>query len=150
MKKIFPVIAVLIALSFIGLIIIQVQWFSNLLVVQGERFLYKIDKAALSVTAELGKLTSSGRVMRLQGHNSFNLAPDNFSFCVPKIANIRNHFTDSAIYEKLRKTFDEEDLRNFDFEYAITANAEDYSAIELQSANFLNRALDSLKCCGPN
>jgi len=150
MKKIFPVIAVLIALSFIGLIIIQIQWFSNLLVVQGERFLYKIEKAALSVTTELGKLTSSRRIMRLQGHNSFDLAPDNFSFSLPKMPTIGNQFTDREIYNKLRKAFDDEDLKNFDFEYAITANAEDYSAIELQSPNFLNEALDTLKCCGPN
>src|SRR6476660_4743676 len=111
MKKIFPVIAVLIVLSFIGLIIIQVQWFSNLLVVQGDRFLYKIEKAGLSVTTELGKLTSSGRVMRLQGHNSFNLAPDNFSFTVPKMPTIGNQFTDREIYDKLRNAFDAEDLK---------------------------------------
>src|SRR6476620_3288468 len=150
MKKIFPVIAVLIALSFIGLIIIQVQWFSNLLVVQGERFLYKIDKAALSVTTDLGKLTSSRRIMRLQGHTSFNLAPDNFSFNLHKLPTIGNKFTNREIYDKLRKAFDDEGLNNFNFEYAIAANAEDYSAIELQSPNFLNEALDTLKCCGPD
>ena len=111
MKKIFPVIAVLIALSFIGLIIIQVQWFSNLLVVQGERFLYKIDKAALSVTTELGKLASSWKIMRLQGHNSFNLAPDNFSFSFPKMPTIGNQFTDREIYDKLKRLLTMKTLR---------------------------------------
>ncbi len=113
MKKIFPVIAVLIALSLVGLIIIQVQWFSNLLVVQRERFQYKIEKAALSVTDELGKLTSSGRIMRLQRRNDLNLVPDNFSFGVPKPSTIGDQFTDREIYDKLRKAFDKEDLKNF-------------------------------------
>ena len=87
MKKIFPVIAVLIGLSFIGLIIIQVQWFSNLLVVQGERFLYKVDVAAFSVATDLGKQAMSGRILRLQRNNNFNLFPDNLSFSIPKTSN---------------------------------------------------------------
>jgi len=60
MKKIFPIIVVLIALSIVGLIVIQVQWVSNLLVVQGERFLYKVDKAGVSVSEQIGKQTLAG------------------------------------------------------------------------------------------
>src|SRR4051794_21728200 len=108
MKKIFPVIAVLIALSLVGLIIIQIQWFSNLLVVQGERFLYKIDKAALSVTNELGKLSSSGRIMRLQRRNDLSLVPDNLSFGIPKLPTIGDQFTDREVYDMLRRAFDKE------------------------------------------
>ena len=70
MKKIFPVITVLIGLSFVGLIIIQVQWFSNLLVVQAERFLYKVDMAAISVANDLGKQSMSGKILRLQRNNN--------------------------------------------------------------------------------
>ncbi len=143
MKKIFPVIAVLIALSLIGLIIIQVQWFSNLLVVQRERFQYKIEKAALSVTDELGKLTSSRRIMRLQRRNDLNLVPDNFSFTVPKPPTIGDQFTDGEIYDKLRKAFDKEDLKNFRFEYAIISNTSDQNTIELQSPNFLTESIDT-------
>ncbi len=144
MKKIFPVIAVLIALSFIGLIIIQIQWFSNLLVVQRERFQYKIEMAALSVTNELGKMISSGRIMRLQRRNDLSLVPDNFSFNMPKLSTIGDQFTDWEIYDKLRKAFDKEDLKNFRFEYAITANANEYSTLELQSRNFLTESMDTI------
>ena len=84
MKKIFPVITVLIALSLIGLIIIQVQWFSNLLLVQGERIEYKVEKAALSVTEELGKQSLAGKMLRLQRNNNFSLLPDNLSFGISK------------------------------------------------------------------
>lgn len=144
MKKIFPVITVLIALSLIGLIIIQVQWFSNLLVVQGERFLYKVDKAALSVSNELGKQTLAGKILRLQRNNNFNLLPDNLSFGITKPPTISQQFTDREIYDKLRRAFDKEDLKNFRFEFAISVNASDYGQLEMQSPNFLNESMDTV------
>jgi two-component system phosphate regulon sensor histidine kinase PhoR len=144
MKKIFPVIAVLIGLSFVGLIIIQVQWFSNLLVVQGERFLYKVDMAAFSVANDLGKQSMSGKFLRLQRNNNFNLLPDNLSFGITKPPTISNQFSDREIYNKLRAAFDKQDLKNFRFEFAITVNANDYSTLEMQSPNFLNESMDTV------
>ena len=38
MKKIFPVIIVLISLSLVGIIVIQINWFKNQLLIQQERF----------------------------------------------------------------------------------------------------------------
>src|SRR3954454_16052341 len=143
MKKIFPLIAVLIGLSFIGLIIIQVQWFSNLLVVQGERFLYKVDMAAFSVANDLGKQSISGKVLRLQRNNNFNLLPDNLSFGLSKPPTISNQFSDREIYDKLRNAFDKQDLKNFRFEFAITVNANDNN-LEMQSPNFLTESMDTV------
>ena len=136
MKKIFPAIGVLTALSIIGLIIIQVQWFSNLLVVQGERFIYKVDRASFSVAQDLGKQALSGRVMKLQRRRDMGLMPDNFSFGTSKLPTIADNFTDRQIAEKLREAFDKEDLQNFRFEFAVTANADEYSSMELQSKKF--------------
>jgi len=144
MKKIFPVIAVLIGLSFVGLIIIQVQWFSNLLVVQGERFLFKVDMAAVSVASDLGKQSMSGKVLRLQRNNNFNLLPDNLSFSLSKPPTISNQFSDREIYNKLRSAFDKQDLKNFRFEFAISVNANDFSTLEMQSPNFLTEAMDTV------
>ena len=143
MKKIFPVIAVLIGLSFIGLIIIQVQWFSNLLVVQGERFLYKVDVAAFSVASDLGKQSMPGKVLRLQRNNNFNLLPDNLSFSITKPPTISNQFSDREIYNKLRSAFDKQDLKNFRFEFGITSSANDYGTLEMQSPNFLVESMDT-------
>jgi two-component system phosphate regulon sensor histidine kinase PhoR len=144
MKKVFPVIAILIGLSFVGLIIIQVQWFSNLLVVQAERFLYKVDMAAISVANDLGKQSMSGKILRLQRNNNFNLLPDNLSFGITKPPTISNQFSDREIYDKLRTAFDKQDLKNFRFEFAITVNANDYSTLEMQSLNFLNESMDTV------
>lgn len=146
MKKIFPVIVVLIALSLVGLIFIQVQWVSNLLVVQGERFLYKVDKACLNVTEELGKQVLSGQSLRLQRRHDLDMMPGNFSFVIPKLPNIAERYTYGEIADKLRTSFDEEGLEHFRFEFAITSSADDYnfSTVELQSKEFLQESLDSL------
>ena len=59
MKKVFPVIIVLISLSLIGIILIQVNWFKNQLVIQQERFIDRVDKAGFDVSEELSKGASS-------------------------------------------------------------------------------------------
>ena len=144
MRKIFPLIVVLISLSIVGLIVIQVQWVSNLLVVQGERFLYKVDRACLSVSEELGKQVLSGKSMRLQRRHDLNMMPGSLSFSMPKLPSIAERYTDKEITNKLRVSFDREDLKDFRFEYAITSSAEDFSTIELQSGNFLQETIDTL------
>ena len=60
MKKNFPIIIVLISLSLIGIIVIQVNWFKNQLVIQQERFIDRVDKAGLDVAEELSKHAMTG------------------------------------------------------------------------------------------
>ena len=143
MKKIFSTIVLLIALSFIGIIIIQVQWFSNLLVVRGENFLYKVDKAAIAVTEDLSKQNLSGRVMRLQRRRDMNLVPDNLSFSVVKPPSIADRFSEREIGDRLRIALSNEDLNDLRFEYAITANANEYTNMELMSKNFIQESMDT-------
>lgn len=147
MKRVFPVIAILTALSVVGLFIVEVQWFSNLLVVQGERFKYKVDVAALKVVEQLGKQSSPGRIIRLQRKRDLNLAPDNLSFPATRPPSIAQQYTVKEIYDRLREAFDNEDLKKFRFEFAITSNTSDsdFSALELQSPNFYPLILDSVR-----
>ena len=55
MKRIFPIIIVLISLSLTGIIVIQINWFKNQLLIQQERFIDKVDKAGLEVAEDLSK-----------------------------------------------------------------------------------------------
>lgn len=146
MRRVFPVIAILTALSVVGLIIVEVQWFSNLLVVQGERFKYKVDRAGFYVTDQLSKQSLPGRIIRLQRKRDLNLVPDNYSFGMTRIPSIGQQFTVKEIYDKLRDAFDKEELKNFKFEFAITSNSNDsdFSTMELQSPNFFPLILDTV------
>ncbi|QEC66880.1 HAMP domain-containing histidine kinase [Panacibacter ginsenosidivorans] len=144
MKKIFPIIVVLIALSIVGLIVIQVQWVSNLLVVQGERFLYKVDKAGVSVSEQIGQQTLAGRVMRLPHRRDLNFMPNDLSFGITRMPTIAERYSEQDIDSALRREFDKEELKNFRFEFAITSNATDFRAVELQSTNFFKELMDTV------
>lgn len=144
MRKIFPLIVVLIALSIIGIFVIQFQWVSNLLVVQGERFIYKVEKASLAVTEDLSKQSGPGRIFHMPKKRDLNLAPDNLFFGISKMPTIAERFSGQEIYDKLRVSFDQEELVGFHFEYAITANESDYSTIELKSPGFFTESLDTV------
>ena len=143
MKKIFPVIVVLIALSIAGLIVIQVQWVSNLLVVQGERFLYKVDRAGVSVSEQIGKQTLAGRMMRLQRKRDLAF-PNDLTFGITRMPTIAERYTQQDIDSALRYAFDREELKNFRFEFAVTSNASDFRAVELQSPNFFKELMDTV------
>ena len=143
MKKIFPVIVVLIALSIAGLIVIQVQWVSNLLVVQGERFLYKVDRAGVSVSEQIGKQTLAGRMMRLQRKRDLAF-PNDLTFGITRMPTIAERYTQQDIDSALHHAFDREELKNFRFEFAVTSNASDFRAVELQSPNFFKELMDTV------
>ncbi|MBG9374786.1 HAMP domain-containing histidine kinase [Panacibacter sp. DH6] len=143
MKKIFPVIVVLIALSIAGLIVIQVQWVSNLLVVQGERFLYKVDRAGVSVSEQIGKQTLAGRMMRLQRKRDLAF-PNDLTFGITRMPTIAERYTQQDIDSALRHAFDREELKNFRFEFAVTSNASDFRAVELQSPDFFKELMDTV------
>jgi two-component system phosphate regulon sensor histidine kinase PhoR len=141
MKKVFPVIIVLISLSLIGIIVIQVNWFKNQLVIQQERFLDKVDKAGYSVSEELSKGTSSSffNFNRRPGLQTF---PDNLSFNLIRPSTIADRYTAADVKEKLTKAFDKEGLHNLRFEFAITSNADNFE-LEMQSEHLQQESLDT-------
>lgn len=53
MKKIFPIIIVLITLSLFGIIIIQMSWFSNMLLVRQDQILDKVSNVGIIVANEV-------------------------------------------------------------------------------------------------
>jgi two-component system phosphate regulon sensor histidine kinase PhoR len=143
MKKIFPLIIVLITLSLIGIIIIQVQWFSNLMLVQQEKFFFKLDRAMIKVANDLGKQSTSSPMMHLHRRPDNKLIPDNFPINPYRPSTVADHYTDYEIYDKLRNAFNDEGLKYLSFEFAITGGADELN-VELSSKNFLHAYLDTV------
>ena len=141
MKKVFPVIIVLISLSLIGIIVIQVNWFKNQLVIQQERFIDKVDKAGFDVSEELSKQASSNffNFNKRQGLQTF---PENLSFNIIRPSTISDRYTTAEIKEKLKKAFDKEGLDNVHFEFAVTSNANNFE-LEMQSEHFQQESFDT-------
>ena len=102
MKKVFPVIIVLISLSLIGIIVIQVNWFKNQLVIQQERFIDKVVKAGANVAEDLSKGTPSN-FFDLNKRPGLQTFPDNLSFNIIRPPSISDRYSASEIKNKLLK-----------------------------------------------
>lgn len=135
MKKIFPVIIILITLSLLGIILLQVNWFKNLLLVQEERFLFKVDRAGINVANELSKQASASTMFRLQRKPGLTLLPDELSYALGRFPTISEQYSQKEVSDKLNKAFEREGLKNIRYEFAITSNSSNF-VLEMQSAHF--------------
>jgi len=131
MKKILPVIVVLITLSLLGIIALQVSWFKNLVIVQEEKLLFKVEQAGTMVAADLSKYASTSI-----GKKSFT---DPYNSTAPSHLTLSQLYTASEIQEKLIKAFESYGLKKVHFEFALVANG----VAELQSAHFYDEYLDT-------
>jgi len=131
MKKIFPVIVVLITLSLLGIIALQVSWFKNLVVVQEEKLLFKVEQSGMTVANDLSRYATSSTLKRpLSDPNA----------AVPNHLTLSELYTASEIHDKLSKAFESYGLKNVKFEFALVANG----VAELQSAHFYEEYLDTV------
>ncbi len=134
MKKIIPIIIVLIFLSIVGIIIIQLSWFSNLFQVTENSFKDRMDKACYGVAHELARQGPSAPLVRFQRNPSSKLFPDNMNFSTVKPPAVSEHYTNAEVYNKLRNEINKEGLKNVDFEFAITSAD---LTLEMQSKNYI-------------
>ena len=142
MKKIFPLIIVLISLSLIGLFILQINWFKNQVVIQEERFMDKVDKAGTGVAEELGHQAYNGPGFRLNRKQSLPLFPNDITLSMGVLPTISERYTAEDINSKLAKAFKKEGLDELRFEFAITSNSNDFE-VEMQSPKFMDESLDT-------
>ena len=142
MKKVFPLIIVLISLSLVGIFILQINWFKNQVVIQEERFLDKVDKAGTSVAEDLGHQAYNGPGFRLNRKQSLPLFPNDITLSLGMLPTISERFTADEINIKLSKAFQKEGMDDLRFEFAITSNSNDFE-LEMQSKNFQTESLDT-------
>ena len=117
MKKIFPIIVVLVLVSVIGIIIIQVSWISNMILVKEEQFKGRIVNSTIEVGADLSQL--KGNI--LSPSNGMFLRQDEFSLEMLKPATVASRLTAPQISEKIRKAFTKNDLAKTKFEFALVS-----------------------------
>jgi two-component system, OmpR family, phosphate regulon sensor histidine kinase PhoR len=120
-KKIFPVIIVLISLSLVGTIYVQFNWLNTMLVNKQEEFDYKIIRAIDNVGVELMEQKSilpSLRNYRLKP-GGLNFPSDELQRELMRPATIAQKFTAYEITEKLKKAFQNQGLKDVPFEFAV-------------------------------
>ena len=141
MRKVFPAIVILIALSLLGLIILEVSWFSNMVQVQEQKITFKVEEASMDVTLELSKHTPD----LIFGRHPRNIptTPNGFAFNVSRIPFISQRYSETEINNKLEKVFDKEGLDDLQFEFAIIYSGQQ-GLIEMASKNFQEVAVDTV------
>jgi len=144
MKTILPVIILLITASLIGIIIIQVSWINNMLVVKEEQLADKVAKSMAIVGDDLMEQKSAlPNLHNPKFRPSFMLQGDQLLSDMMKPSMIARNFTAFEIEEKLRKAFDANGLKDTRFEFAIASSVNLFS-YEIKSKNFLNVVDDTV------
>jgi len=142
-KRIFPIIIVLITLSLIGIIMIQKSWIENMLLVKEEQFRNKVMLAATEVGREL-----SIQKGNYSGNNHFlpGGAVDDFSFELFKPITVGQRFSANEIQEKIYKAFQRQGIEDVHFEFglALLGQREFMGLVERQSKGFSKAYVDSV------
>jgi two-component system phosphate regulon sensor histidine kinase PhoR len=147
-KKLFPVIIVLISLSLIGTIYVQYNWLNTMLVNKQEEFSYKINRALDVVGMELMEQKSalpSLKYNRLKP-GGFTFPSDQLQRELMRPATIAQKFTAYEIEEKLRTAFRNQGVKNTPFEFAVLVDAGLLNfEYQLKSDHFLEQTEDSVR-----
>jgi two-component system, OmpR family, phosphate regulon sensor histidine kinase PhoR len=144
MKKIFPIIFILISLSLIGIIYIQVNWLYTMIENKQEELERKVVTAMNVVGEEL--IQQKGSLPNLKNPKlkpGFTWPSDQFLKELMRPSTIGEKYTDFEVAEKLQKAFLAEGLKDTPFEFAITSNF-NLLSYELKSRNFMKVLEDTV------
>ena len=143
MKKVFPIIVVLITLSLIGVIYIQINWVITMVENKQEEFIHKITSGVMNdVGQELVQQKNySPNLSMLRLRPGFNFRPsDPLSIELMKPPTIGQIFTQAQLEEKFQKAFNKYGLGGTKFEFAIVSDMN----IEKMSKNYARAFEDTV------
>jgi two-component system, OmpR family, phosphate regulon sensor histidine kinase PhoR len=149
LKKIFPIIFVLITLSLIGSIYIQVNWILTMLENKHEELNHKLADAMRIVSDELlqQRTSSPGKTLRLKPTFPFRPS-DPLTMELMRPPTVAESFTVEDINSKLRKAFNIVGLKNTPFEFSVSSDLGSdgltFHPYQLQSRNFLKEIEDTI------
>lgn len=131
MKRIFPIIVVLVCVSLIGIIIIQVSWLYNMMLAREEQLREKLYNVTSVVAAELSQ--AKGFNITTRPFPSF----DEFPLDPGKPFTLGNRLSAEDIKEKIDTVFKRQNFDYMPYQFALAANSgAAFSTIERQSPDF--------------
>jgi two-component system phosphate regulon sensor histidine kinase PhoR len=139
MKKTFPIIFILIALSILGILFIQISWLQGLMFLQKNQLSDKLNQSGVLVSNDVSKKINSGLSFRLP-KKGLGLNDDYHlhNFEETTISNIYNY---EEMQNKIKLALDKYGLNDLDFEFAI---ADKKGNIEMKSKKFEDVFSDEL------
>jgi len=133
MKKLFTIITILITLSLIGIIILQVSWIKNSLLIKEEQTRENLEISMYDLTAQLQEEKSS--FPSIVSPKMISEWPKDQLLNLFRAPTIAQRYTAFKMSEKLRRSFERHGLRNTRFEFAIVSETNNFG-YELQSQHF--------------
>jgi two-component system phosphate regulon sensor histidine kinase PhoR len=139
MKKTFPIIFILIALSILGILFIQISWLQGLMFLQKNQLSDKLNQSGVLVSNDVSKKINSGLSFRLP-KKGLGLNDDYHlhNFEETTISDIYNY---EEMQNKIKLALDKYGLNDLDFEFAI---ADKKGNIEMKSKKFEDVFSDEL------
>jgi two-component system phosphate regulon sensor histidine kinase PhoR len=111
-----------------------------MIILRQGQLISKTEEATTEVANELAKQATSAPFMKIPRKPNLSLLPEDYRINIDR-SSISQHFSDFEIREKLQKAFDQRNLKEVQFEFAIASNSNMYK-IEMQSKNFMSEASD--------
>ncbi len=135
MKRIFPVITILVFISLLGVIFSQVLWIKQSVKDKEQQFEESIKmvtiSAGIDLVEEKGNLSPFDKKKNAEILFPLNVFP----------STIAHRFSREEIRDRIQKAFDKNNIKNVDFEFAITTTS--MIGDDLQSKNFFEAYQDS-------
>ena len=141
MKRIFPVITILVLLSLLGLIFFQWLWIDSARETKEQQFYLNITSAVKDVG---DKLTEEKANLALQPKKSDILFPSDklqYELFKPSIV---QRFSKEEIRDMIKKAFDKHNLHNVRFEFAVQDNSLSLQGEYILSENAYKLSLDTI------
>jgi two-component system, OmpR family, phosphate regulon sensor histidine kinase PhoR len=136
MKKILPVIILLLSLSLVGIVFIQLSWFQSMMQNKEEELQRKVVDAMNVVGQELMEQKGTIPSLKNSRPKPFSWPSDQLLMELMKPSTIAEKFTEFEINEKLQNAFKSQGLKDTKFEFAITSNV-NFFTYEIKSKNFM-------------
>jgi two-component system phosphate regulon sensor histidine kinase PhoR len=136
MKRIFPIITILIFLSLLGLIFFQYLWIKSARDAKDKQVEENI-KQAMDFAAEILSQDNTS-IIPFGNRNDLAFPNNRLQYFKPSVM---QRYTKEDITEIIRKAFNKNNLKNYPFEFAIVENS--INGKQLLSDNFYNLYLDT-------
>jgi len=132
-KKIFPIIIALITLSLIGVVVIQISWLKNMLLLKEDQVKQKVADVTIIVATELGQYKGASSASGLKPFSSLD---DGFMLEYNKPYSISQRFTTKELYDRIRLAFVNQKMEDIPFEFGLETRTNGISSMERRSPNF--------------
>jgi two-component system, OmpR family, phosphate regulon sensor histidine kinase PhoR len=115
MKRTFTFITILISLSLIGIIIIQVSWLKNMVMLREEQLKHNVEEVTRVVAGELAEHKGSYAA----GNTKRNFLTNDLIIDFSKPLNIGQRINIEEVRKKFDKTFLSYNIKNIQYEFGI-------------------------------